>query len=498
MSTQSDQLRFILGLKLKALRQEREASLQEVASRAGMSVSYLSEIEKGRKYPKPDKLLSLADAFDVPYDQLVSLQVDEHLGPVKSALSSSFVQHFPFELFGLETEDLFGLFRDHPQKTDALIRTLVEVGRSYDIKVEHFLFAALRSYQQTHANYFPDLEQAAASFRGGYDWSTQEPGPDLLRDLLVTEFNYEIDDGTLEGHELLGGFRSLYRSDPTPKLYINSGLMPRQRAFLFAREIGFQVLDTEPRPHTSSWIRARSFDEVLNNFRASYFAGALLMPERQMLADLTMLFDQPEWNGRFLTEALQRYQATPEMFFYRLTEMLPHHFGLSELFFMRFNYDVPEDEMELTKVLNMSRVAVPYGIGLDEHYCRRWPEARLLQRLARRETTAPIKSLVEAQRSHFFAEEASFFVFSMARPLALSTETTSCVSIGLLINDAFRREVAFADDPDVPTRTVHLTCERCSLGRRECGDRVAPPSLFHQKHRQEAIQQCIDELFRDA
>ena len=52
-----ESLRFILGLKLRNLRQERGLSLTALAGQAGLSVSYLSEIEAGRKHPKPDKLL---------------------------------------------------------------------------------------------------------------------------------------------------------------------------------------------------------------------------------------------------------------------------------------------------------------------------------------------------------------------------------------------------------------------------------------------------------
>ena len=57
MAISADNLRFILGLKLKNLRQEKGMSLKALAESAGLSISYLSEIEKGKKYPKPDKLL---------------------------------------------------------------------------------------------------------------------------------------------------------------------------------------------------------------------------------------------------------------------------------------------------------------------------------------------------------------------------------------------------------------------------------------------------------
>ena len=62
MSVNEEKLRFILGFKLKNLRQVADLSLKEASSIAGISISYLSEIEKGKKYPKTEKLLALASA----------------------------------------------------------------------------------------------------------------------------------------------------------------------------------------------------------------------------------------------------------------------------------------------------------------------------------------------------------------------------------------------------------------------------------------------------
>jgi transcriptional regulator with XRE-family HTH domain len=87
--------RLILGLKVRNLRHERGETLQSLASRAGLSISYLSEIEKGKKYPKPEKLLRLAEALAVPFDDLVSLKVAEDLGPLKVAFSSPLLREFP-------------------------------------------------------------------------------------------------------------------------------------------------------------------------------------------------------------------------------------------------------------------------------------------------------------------------------------------------------------------------------------------------------------------
>jgi transcriptional regulator with XRE-family HTH domain len=502
MAARTDNLRFILGLKLRTLRQERDQSLKDVAAVSGLSVSYLSEIEKGKKYPKPDKLIDLARAFDVPYDELVSLSVTDELDPLKEVFTSTLIQEFPFQLFGLAPQDVFGLVSDQPVEAGALIRTFLEIGRTYDMQVEHFLFAALRSYQQMHANYFEGLEQQAAAYRAAHDWPHgTHPDAPALRTLLESKYGYRIDTETLPNDPDLSGFRSVYTDEEGPMLFINGDLTPIQKAFIYGREVGYQELDVEARATTSSWLKAESFEQVLNNFKASYFSGALLIDRSALIDDLEALFEQSTWSNQRFLDCVARYPATPEMFFYRLTELVPHAFGLDEIFFMRFHHKAGTDDFQLTKVLNMSDVAVPHGLGPREHYCRRWPAMYLLRDLAKQQAhssngAAGEAPVVRAQRSHFIDNDAAFFVVSAARPLSLTERTNSCVSLGFLMTDAFMDRVQFADDPDVSRLDVNLTCERCPLPSSECAERAAPPSIYDVEQRQARQEAALDRLMQ--
>ena len=501
MSVSSDNLRFILGLKLRTLRRERGDSLKSVAERSGLSVSYLSEIEKGKKYPKPDKLIDLADALEVPYDELVSLSVKDDLSPLKSVFSSAFVEEFPFEVFGLESQDVFSLVSDQPERAGALIRTFLEVGRNYDMQVEHFLFAALRSYQQMHDNYFEDLEQEAEAFRKRQGWTDgRPPSHETLKDLLVSEYGYDVNLDTLADHPELSEFRTVYVEGSPPTLVVNSDLLPIQQAFIFAREIGYCELGVEERARTSSWLRIESFEQLLNNFRASYFSGAVIMDREALLQDLEVLFEQQTWDPGQVLECMDRYNATPEMLLYRLTELVPNHFDLDDFFFLRFYHEPGSSSFQLNKILNMSDVPVPHGVGLNEHYCHRWPAIKLLQELEREQLEGPLTKQpseephVRAQRSYFLKEEAEYFVLSVARPLALQPETNSCVSIGFLMNDAFRESMKCWQDASIPQVDVNLTCERCPLPREECTDRVAPPSIHEEEQAQKRKVEAVEEL----
>jgi len=501
MPVSSDNLRFILGLKLRTLRQEQGASLKTIAEKSGLSVSYLSEIEKGKKYPKPDKLIDLAEALDVTYDNLVSLRVEDDLHPLKEVFSSDFIEEFPFKIFGLEPHDVFSLVSDRPARAGALIRTFLEVGRTYDMQVEHFLFAALRSYQQMHGNYFEELEREATEFRERQGWTGGEPpSHETLRDLLVSEYGYDVDLEILADHPELSGFRSVYVDGSPPTLVVNGDLMPIQQAFIFAREIGYRELGVEERARTSSWLRIESFEQLLNNFRASYFSGAVIMDRDALLEDVEAVFGQPTWNPEQLAACMERYNATPEMLLYRLTELVPKHFDLEDFFFLRFYHEPGTADFELNKVLNLSDVPVPHGVGLNEHYCHRWPAIKLLkelgeqQRHGSRDADPRQEPIVHAQRSYFLNEEAEYFVLSVARPLALQPGTNSCVSIGFLMNDAFKSSMTCWRDASIPTVDVNLTCERCPLPPEHCTDRVAPPTIYEEESDQRRKEEAVDAL----
>jgi transcriptional regulator with XRE-family HTH domain/Zn-dependent peptidase ImmA (M78 family) len=493
-----DHLRFVLGLKLKSLRQEKGAPLKSVAARSGLSISYLSEIEKGKKYPTPEKLIRLAQALDVTFDALVSQQVAEDLDPVKAVFGSGFLREFPFDLFGIAPQDLFHLVTQDPHKAGALLRTFLEIGRIYDVHVEHFLLAALRSYQQMHANFFEELEESARLYRQTHGWSARKPPNfERLRAVLEKEHGYVVDEQTLPANPELASLRSLFRDGRPPTLLINGRLMPSQKAFVLAREVGYRNLGLAERAVTSTWIKVESFEQVLNNFRASYFAGALLIDAESLRENLQTLFGKPRWDGEALLACMRRYDATPETFFHRLTQLVPQFFGLREIFFLRFNNEAGSRDHRLTKVFNLSRVPVPHGVGSDETYCRRWPVLRLLKELAgsRRGRKAP-GPLVGAQRSFFLNEQAEFFVIAMARPLALAPGTNSSVSIGILLDDNFKRSVRFWQDPAVPRVEVNLTCERCPLKPAECRERAAPPLLYRQgkrlRQKEEAVRRVLE------
>jgi transcriptional regulator with XRE-family HTH domain len=165
MISNNDIVKLIFGFKIKHLRLEHKKSYQEVSDETGLSISYLNDIEKGKKYPKPDKIQALAGAFNLSYDELVSTNSDKKLKPIIELFNSGFFKYFPLNEFGISIEKLVDVFSSSPIKFSAFISTILKMVRSYQIEKEHFYRVALRSYQDIHDNYFPELEEAAKHYR---------------------------------------------------------------------------------------------------------------------------------------------------------------------------------------------------------------------------------------------------------------------------------------------------------------------------------------------
>ena len=74
----------IFGMKLRQARLDAGLPASELARQIRISPSYLTEIEKGRKYPKPDKIMKMAGALDLDYDNLISIRLGARAGSRRS------------------------------------------------------------------------------------------------------------------------------------------------------------------------------------------------------------------------------------------------------------------------------------------------------------------------------------------------------------------------------------------------------------------------------
>lgn len=491
-------IRLIFGLKVRELRKQRGLSFTELSKASGLSVSYLNEIERGKKYPKSDKIMALADALDVSYDSLVSLKMSKKLSPVADLLRSNFFQELPLEFFGFEAGQILELIAAAPTKVNAFISTLIEIARNYEVQQEQFYFAAVRSYQELHDNYFEDIEEAVAQFAGrqGLD---KEPAVSVaaLEHVLTEAYGYKLDGDQLASVPEFAGLRSLFNRKKKI-LMINPALTGTQRAFLLAREIAFNELGLKVRPLFTPGIQAASFEEALNNFKASYFAVALLLQQDKVLTDLNALFARDEWSSDDFLALLDRYQASPEMLIQRMTNLLPRHFNIRNLFMLRFK-NVPDpdshkEEYFITKELHLARLHSPHANEINEHYCRRWVSLRVLQTLREKQQVERHPGPVAGfQRSAYVGSKEEYLIIALARTNAPSPGNIS-ISLGLQIDERLRKLIRPLSNTSMTTVQVSDTCERCPL--TDCGERAAEPLVLEREARAAAMRKAVDHMLR--
>lgn len=490
MLTSERNIRLIFGLKLKQLRQGKNMSFKDLAEASGMSVSYLNEIEKGKKYPKTEKIVKLSHALHVPYDELVSLKLDKKWQPIIELLNSGFLENLPLDLFGLEITTLMEIISTAPLKVNAFISTIIKIARNYQMSREHFYFSALRSYQEMHDNYFEDLEVAVDRFVAEYNLDVTPPvRRSQLFDVLREGYGYTIDTQSLKDHKEFEQHRTVFLPK-TRTLLINDKLTETQKSFMLGKELAYNFLGMKERPLISAPFPVESFELVLNNFRASYFSVALSMNRHLMLKDFDALFAMEKWDAEALLAVMRKYAASPEMFLTRMVNLLAHNYGLTNLFFLRTNHNLETETFHITKELHLTRLHSPYRNDLHEHYCRRWVSIRTLQELDAQKGEKDY--LVDAQISSYVESRNEYFCISIARTDMPSSDTNISVTLGILMDAAARKKIRFLSDPDLTFKFVSETCERCPI--TDCKERAVPASIVEKAERMKAIKQRLEEL----
>jgi len=489
MTIEDEYIRLIFGLKLKQIRTEKKLSLFGLAKLTGLSKSYLNEIEKGKKYPKTDKILILSEKLETPYDHLVSLKLDKNLAPIGEILQSKILKEIPLELFGIKENNLIDIIANAPAKVNAFISTIIKIAQNYNLSRESFFLASLRSYQEAHSNYFEEIENDVERFAKSYhlDISKRVLSKDL-EEILIEEFGYTIDDQEISKHTNLGELRNIFILK-SKTLLIDKNISEAQKTFIYAKELAYNFLDLNDRLFTFPWIKFENFDQVLNNFIASYFAGAIIIPRKSLTEKLTTFFSLKKWEPSELHEIIKGYNCSQETFYQRLTSILPKYFNIKNLFFIRFTHKENHFEYRLDKELHITQQQAPHANRSNEHYCRRWVSIKTIQDL---EKSANTKATFDIQISSYIDQKNEYLVLSSATPDPFKKDINRSVSIGLLLSPHLKKKLNFFNGNSFPKKIVGITCETCAV--KNCTERAAEPSRIEKREKYIEIANTVAHI----
>ena len=487
MNIEKDYIKLIFGLKLKQARTNKNLSLFGLAKITDLSKSYLNEIEKGKKYPKTDKIILLSEKLEVSYDSMVSLKLDNNLAPIGEILKSGILKEIPLELFGIQENDLIDIIANAPAKVNAFISTIIEIAQHYNLTRESFFLASLRSYQEAHTNYFEDLEQKVIQFFQSFHVNMEvQISIEELTAILIEEYGYTIEELVFSEQDQLGDLRSIF----VPKsktLLLSKDIDEPQKAFILAKEIAYNYLQITERLYTFSWIKFDNFDQVLNNFYASYFAGALLIPRQKLIDELNVFLSKSDPKPQEMVALMSGFNVSPESFYQRLTNILPKDFQLKNLFFLRLSHQIGTDTYQIKKELHITNQQEPHANEMNEHYCRRWVSIRTIEESLRQKKS----HFFDAQISSYENSKNEYLVFSSATPDPFKTNCIRSISVGILITPGMKKKFKFMENNSVQKQVVGVTCETCAV--KDCLERASPPIHLEQKMRNENTALIVEQ-----
>lgn len=479
-------LKFILGLKIRQLRNRKGFSLKELADLSGLSPSYLNEIEKGKKYPKVEKLASLASSLEVDLGDLVSFKTGRNLHPLLKFLEGDLVNNLPLELFGLSEDDVVDLMGNAPEKFASFVLTVLQLSRAFDVKLDDVYHAALRSFVELNDNYFPEIEKLAKKMRSEWGFQAESVSYAQLVKLITEKFQYEIDDQTLVSDPLLCEIESKVKRTTKPIIYINSNLDEEQKKYYLAKEIGYRLLDL----HNDS----PGLGQLIEEYKASYFAGALLIEEKMFCKDLKIFFSNENFDSQLFPDFIAKYQISADLMFHRLTQVLPSHFKVNELFFLGLSTKtIGPEKFDMNRELHLSQLHSPHGQRMNEKYCRRWVAVKSLQQFKNLTREKKIKNHTLGQIS-IVEDGHEYFSISLAKKSNIKENTIQSLTIGFLVNDELKNVIKFLNDPNLKHISIGQTCERCS--KVDCEERVAAPTMHFQEVEKQKRDKALNDLLK--
>lgn len=485
--------RIFFGLKVKEFRTAKKLSFSELSKRTGMSISYLNEIEKGKKYPKNDKINILAKTFGVTADTLTSFELNPALLPVGELLRSNFLSELPLDLFGIELQKVVEMISKAPARVGAFISTLVELSRNYALQEDNFYFGAMRAYQELHYNFFDEIESELDKFKKKHHLYTDRVSSKDLENILLKEYKCEVERDELSEYPELKNVHSIF-VEKQNKLLIQKNVNEAQLSLLLGRELGYRYLNLKERPYFAPLRSPKSFEPVLSNFKVTYFATAMMMNKDKVAKEVEKFCSREKWDGDALVKIAESYNVTPEMFVHRLTNILPKYFQLKQLFFIRVRTAPLSKKYTIDKVLHLNQRHHPHSNKIYEHYCRRWISVDALQELQDLRAKGEERVIARVQKSRYYNTEDEYLVTTLAIPAGPLQNKDISVTFGISMDDWLRKMVRYSSDPSIPFRIVNKTCERCPI--MDCEERAANPYVYEQKQEWKATQDKLKEIIK--
>ena len=507
---------IIIGLMVNKKRVEQDKTLQELAKEAGVSKSFISEVERGGMVKATsNKLASVAVALgfeieDIRDLNLAAIQKHKDYGEILQTFNT-----LDFLFLGalrLNPQDVAGMIRASGDNGVTLAKAIKDLFINRGITDRNIIEAIIRA-SQSETDFFKQArEQEAKQFcnevhfphyaddkgaaQGEY---VREFQSGFLAQILKAEYGYSINTSTLATLKEKGAplpdtsWVFVHGNEERPPiLFMHPQLTASNKAFLLAREIYFARQNITERPWytrqiyttTNEQSSSKAYEQRWNFTQGGYFAGSMLLPRKEFSQRLHDVFSKELWDpDAFLRCAMTTTSTT---FFMRLGELMSEEFGIQEYRYLRFDRHITKNQR---KYQITNSVDTLQGIDRDSyrdleiapngrylHHCRRWLGIDMTDNYDNLISMERDERIVKARRARYLsgpqadtptAEDANYlelFVFSMLSPLPVA-KRYRIDTIAFKCDEAFKSVVKFWNDEQC-TYGYDLeghACEMCNI-----------------------------------
>lgn len=348
------------GQRLRHHRRARGLTLADLGAAVGRAPSALSALENGRREPKLSLLRALADALDVPTEELLARQP-----PSRRAQLEIEIAHAASDpsLAGLDLpplrvskrvstdvlEHVVGLYQELRRRDASRVATPEEARRA---NVE------LRELMRRRGNYFREIEQVAGETLAAVDHGGGALSAATLRTMLATH-----GFGLRYAEDLPWSVRSITDLHHR-RIYVRRTAMGMHTAATIVLQALGHVLLGHAQP-------GGYLDFLRQRVEANYFAAAVLVPERAAVPYLRQAHRRRDLAVEDLRDV---FAVSYEMACHRFTNLVTEHLGITCHF-------VRNDERGIIyKAYENDGLAFPVdplGAIEGQRMCRNWAGRRV-------------------------------------------------------------------------------------------------------------------------
>ena len=311
---QHEQDRLTFGRRLRHLRRARGLTLAELGARVNRAPSALSMLENGRREPRLSLLTTLAEALDVPSDELLRRDPPSRRAQLEIAIEEA--QRDPvYRELGLPhlkvtakmpndaLEHLSALYAELRRQRSKPTATPEEAREAN---------AELRRMMRERGNYFASIEEVAAGALGAAGYR----GGALSQGLLLSVVSHH-------------GFSVRYVQD-LPRSVRSLTDLRSQRIYVKQEPVGMHSVRAVLLQALGHFLlghsEPRDFADFLRQrVEANYFAAAVLVPEQAAVPFLSTAMESRDLSVEDLRDV---FSVSYEMAAHRFTNLATHHLSV--------------------------------------------------------------------------------------------------------------------------------------------------------------------------